>query len=157
VAAEMIHEFQGLCLGVFVSDSQTMLIGCFAGLGTKNAHPAPEPSQTPGLSMGSRLFIPNPFCVRPAPMMRKGALGGNLVCCRDHFAADPTRRGFAADCASATPPGTSPVNPVALTWLQTRSQMATKGGTLAMIGKTVSRYGIVERLGGGRWEPRRGL
>jgi len=50
-----------------------------------------------------RFFIPNPSSVRPAPMMRIGALGEIFVCCRDHFAVDPALRGFAADSASANP------------------------------------------------------
>ena len=32
--------------------------GEIAGWGLKNAHPAPESSQSPGLSMGRRLFVP---------------------------------------------------------------------------------------------------
>jgi hypothetical protein len=51
----------------------------------------------------SQLFIPNPFCVRPAAMMRTGALGETLVCCGDHFTVDPARRGVAAVGASANP------------------------------------------------------
>ena len=31
------------------------------GVRPKNAHPAPEFGQTPGLPMGRRLFIPNPL------------------------------------------------------------------------------------------------
>ena len=42
-------------------------------------------------------------CVRPAPMMRTGALREVLVCCRDHFAVDPARRGFAPGSTSANP------------------------------------------------------
>jgi len=52
---------------------------------------------------GSRLLIPNPFCVRPAPMMRIGALREVLVCSRDEFTGDPAREGFAADGTSANP------------------------------------------------------
>ena len=47
--------------------------------------------------MGIRLFIPNPFCVHSAPMMRTGALEEISGCSRDHFAVDSKRRGVAAD------------------------------------------------------------
>jgi hypothetical protein len=33
-----------------------------------------------GYRAGRRLFIPNPFCIRPAPVMRTGALWEILVC-----------------------------------------------------------------------------
>jgi len=52
--------------------------------------------------MGRRLFIPNPFCVRPAPMMRIEAFGEIFVCCRDQFADGPRRRGFTLDSTSAS-------------------------------------------------------
>ena len=52
--------------------------------------------------MGSRLIIPNPFCVHSAPTMRTGALGEILVCRPDNFAVDPARRGVGAD---STPGG----------------------------------------------------
>jgi hypothetical protein len=37
--------------------------------------------------------------LRPAPKMCTGALEEILVCCGDHFAVDPARRGVAADSA----------------------------------------------------------
>jgi hypothetical protein len=48
-----------------------------------------------------RLFIPNPICVRPAPLMRSRAAGEILVCYQDQFTVRLARRGFAADVASA--------------------------------------------------------
>jgi len=47
-----------------------------------------------------RLFIPNPFCVRPPPAMRTVGPGEILVCYPDRFPVGPTRRSFAADPAS---------------------------------------------------------
>jgi len=44
---------------------------------------------------GRRPVIPDPFCVRPAPMMHTGAAGEILVCCRDLFAVGPAQRGVA--------------------------------------------------------------
>jgi hypothetical protein len=44
-----------------------------------------------------RLIIPNPFCTRPAPMTRTGALQEILVCSRDSFPVDPAQKGVAAD------------------------------------------------------------
>jgi hypothetical protein len=41
------------------------------------------------LSMASRLFIPNPYCVRPAPMMLIGAPRETLVSCQDRYPVGP--------------------------------------------------------------------
>ncbi len=39
-----------------------------------------------------RLIIPNPFCMRPAPMMRPGSFGEIVVCGRDRFTIDYSSR-----------------------------------------------------------------
>ena len=49
---------------------------------------------------GNRLFIRNPFCVRPAPISFTATFREVLVCCRDHFAVDPAQWGFGAPRAS---------------------------------------------------------
>jgi hypothetical protein len=46
--------------GLLTVQPETTMSRRFAGFGLKNALPTPESSQAPGLSMGSRLFRPNP-------------------------------------------------------------------------------------------------
>jgi hypothetical protein len=43
-------------------------INCKTGLGMINALPRLNPAQEVAQSMGNRLLIPNPVCVRAAPM-----------------------------------------------------------------------------------------
>ncbi len=86
----------------------------------------------------------------PPHLILSIAPGEILVCCQNDFTVGLARREFPDDANSvkATPASDLPVR-VPLTQPYTRRKMATKGRPLTMIGRTVSHYRVLEKLGSG--------